>query len=396
MSNFKITHYFTYFLLISFSLLLFGCGSGDIDDLLGDEEQPATFDSAGKYSGNVVIEVLADSPKLSRQNFGRTSIVVQFVARDSNGFPLTSDQIDVEFLRDGREISREASLKSSASELQFNVNFGLVLDTSYSMVDSGAFNPMLNAASQSLQSGIDVWKKNTGDFNFYTTWFNDYIFSSVENTTPWTPEDIKSISAPASNQNSSTKLYAAVDYMVDKLDALPKVDKAAEAPADQNIILVFSDGNDEFSWYDNSNTPEEFGVIDNGAEYSKIGYKSIALIEDPENERPAFDYLIPNIEQSKNLTIHVIGLGDKIVESDLRKIAQTGHGTYRTNPDSEDLKNVFDRVIREFTTLQTHGVSMTIDKGEYAFTLRVRNKSGNKFADYSFNFETDEDGASVL
>ena len=164
--------------LVVSSMLLSACGSGDIIDLRGENQkaQPS-FDPAGNYAGDVVIEMLVDSPKVSRTHAdGRTNIVLQFIPRDSNGFSLTSDQISIQLKVDGEEIGAESHLQSTDTELQFDVNFGLVLDASYSMVDRQAFTPMLNAASQAVQAGIDIWKPKSGEFNFFTTWFDDYIY----------------------------------------------------------------------------------------------------------------------------------------------------------------------------------------------------------------------------
>jgi len=385
--------YLSAFFISVFVFILAGCGSGSLSDLPTENtttSQPV--DALGNYSGDVVIDLLEDSPKISLQSDGRTNIVLQFIPRDSNGFSLSSEQIDIDLLIDDTEVSVESYLQSDASELQFNVNFGLVLDASYSMVDRNAFEPMLKAASESVQSGITIWESKSGTFNFHTTWFNDFIYSADQSTSPWTATDILSIAPPASSIKSSTKLFAAVDYMVDKLNKLPTLDKQAQAPQDQNIILVFSDGKDEYSWYDNADIETENGITDSGAEYIKMGYKAIDL-NDPDSPN---EDLIPNIEQSKNLTIHVIGLGDTIVENDLLQIAKAGRGTFRKNPDAEDLNSVFNKVVQEFTTLQTRGVSIPKQPGTYTFTLRVTNRSGNKFAEYSFDFRTDSEAASII
>ncbi len=380
--------------LLSILFLLSACGAGDINDLL-DENATAqpTLDAEGNYAGDVVIDLLIDSPKVSTQSGGITNVVLQFIPRDNNGFSLSSEQINIELELNNAKLSPESYLKSNASELQFNVNFGLVLDASYSMVDSQSFTPMLNAASQSIQTGTEIWEKKSGDFNFHTVWFNSFIFSAEHEVPNWTADDIKNISPPASAAGGSTKLFAAVDFMVDKFNALPTLDKPAEAPTDQNIILVFSDGKDEYSWFDNSYEQAENASLNSGAGYVKMGYKGVDLTD---AQLLGNDLLIPSIEQSKNLTIHVIGLGDDIEESDLRKIAKAGRGTFRKNPDAADLSTVFNKVVQEFSTLQTRGASMTLLPGTYTFTLRVTNKSGNKSTEYSFDFITDLEKASIV
>ncbi|MDH5257070.1 MAG: VWA domain-containing protein, partial [Gammaproteobacteria bacterium] len=384
------------------SVLLSACGKGDIDDLLGrnnhTEQQKIqtksesvsernTVDSSGNYAGNVVIDLLADSPKVSQQTDGLklTNVVLQFIPRDANGFPLASEQIDVEMEVNGKAIDIESHLESTADELQFNVNFGLVLDTSYSMVERNALTPMLEAAQQSVQSGVDIWKEKPGTFNFYTSWFNNYIFYSVDSAlTNWTPQDISTIPTP--EQRSFTKLYSAIDFMINKLDALPRSETSSIAPADQNIILVFSDGEDNYSFNDNSGSENtSTNYTDLGAEYTKTGYKKTTLPD-----------LINKLEASNNLTVHVIGLGDTINETNLQKIVNSGNGTFRKNPDSDDLLTVFDGAVQEFTTLQTHGAALPLPPGNHTFTLRVKNKSGNLFAEHTFAFTTDGETASIL
>jgi len=377
-------HYLTYIGLFTSSIFLSACGGGNITDLLDEGQTRSTpIDANGRYAGDVAIDILQNSPTLSVQPDDRTNVVLQFIPRDSNGLPLSSNQIDIELRVNGKSISVESRLESTASELEFNVNFGLVLDASYSMVAREAFTPMLNAASRSVQSGIGIWEKNSGEFNFYTTWFNDFISSADEN---WSAADIKSISAPVTNVNNSTKLFSAIDFMVNKLNALPKANKSEKTPADQNIILVFSDGKDEFSWSGkNANSEPEYSFTDNGSAYTTVGYKSTSLNKD----------LIPNIKQSENLTVHVIGLGNTIVEEDLSQIAKAGGGTFQKNPNADNLNTIFDRVAMEFTTLQTQGASLTLPPGEYSFSLRLKNKAGSKFVDYNFDFITNENGASI-
>ncbi|MDH3327115.1 MAG: VWA domain-containing protein [Gammaproteobacteria bacterium] len=373
--------------ILMFVILLTACGGGDVNDLVPKaEEQQVLIDDAGNYAGSVVIDLLEDSPKVSLQPGGRTNVVLQFVPRDSDGYPLSSDQINIELKRDGEDVSIESQLLSTANELQFDVNFGLVLDTSYSMVDREALIPMLAAAKQSIQSGIEIWQPKASKFNFYTAWFNNYIYYSVDTINKqWTPQDITSIPSPNDSEISSTKLFAATDFMVDKLNALPKKEQTSVSPTDQNIMLVFSDGKDNYSWFDNSDFIMETSSTDTGAEYSTIGYKATTSAE-----------LLEKLDNSSNLTVHVIGLGDTINEVKLQEIAKKGKGTFRKNPNAEDLVSVFDRVVQEFTTLQTHGASMSLPPGEYTFTLRVSNKSGNNFDEYNFSFTTNSEGASIV
>ena len=53
-----------------------------------------------------------------------------------------------------------------------------------------------------------------------------------------------------------------------------------------------------------------------------------------------------------------------------------------------EIEKPFQRVIQEFTTLQTHGANIPLKSGEYKFTLRVENAAGSDAAEHSFRFKT--------
>lgn len=378
---------FVRYIILGFSIsMLLACGSGGIEDLKEDDESelPIT-DSLGNYAGIVTIDLLNDSPKVTRQEDGRTNVILQFIPRDKNGFPLSTDQFSIELKRDGKEIDSESHLESSSVELQFDVNFGLVLDTSYSMVTNEALLPMLTAAKNSIDSGSAIWKDKLGQFSFYTSWFNDFIFYSNDTlNNVWDSNDLLDIPAPLDNRNGATKLYAGIDFMVDQLTALPIASRPDESPKDQNIILVFSDGEDNYSHHDNSDIAEETLHTINGAEYKKIGYKATSQSD-----------LITKLEEAKNLTVHAISLGADNGQSTLRDIARSGNGTFQSNPNANELAAVFDGVVKEFTTMQTHGARLLLVDGTYQFTLKVTNKAGTLSSEYSFEFETNSEGASI-
>jgi len=384
-------------LSLSFSFLL-SCDGTNLDELGSNGEPKSSSNNPGTnnttppdksqpYDGKVVLN-LTGEPEISL-NEGLTSIIFQFIPRNEDNFPLSPDQVNVSFKIDDEDVDVESYLETTAEELVFNVNFGLVLDASYSMKvahDSDAFPPMLEAAKRSVETGIEIWSKREDQFNFHTTWFNNYIYSSVNTINrQWNPNDITSIPDPESG--SFTKLFAAIDYQIENLSNI-LANSETKGPRDQNIILVFSDGADNYSQYDNSSDSDgqQFST-DSGARYKRLGRK-----ETTKND------VIARIGNEANLTIHVIALGekDKIKATDLEEISNAGSGIFKHNPNTSEIDTLFEFAIQQFTTLQTHGVKMPILDGEYKFTILVENEVGNNFAEHSFNFKTGDEGASII
>jgi len=365
--------------IVLITVILSGCGGGNLNDINKEE---ADIDNIGTYSGKVNIDMV-NKPTISYSEAdGITNIVLQFIPRTEKSLPLSPEQIEVEIKINDEPINVEDKLSSTAKELAYSVHYALVLDASYSMVDSQSFEPMLKAAQKSVQTGLDIWGSRPGEFTFQTSWFDSYIYHSINNQNlDWSPQDIAAIPSPVSG--ARTKLYAAIDFM---LDELLKKQNNKENSDDkfQNIMLVFSDGEDNYSYFDNSDFSET-NSVSSGVEYVKSGRVETTLAT-----------VLNKIKSIENLTIHVIGLGDKIDEENLSTIANTGNGLYLPNPQTDKIVNLFDRVTSEFTTLQSHGVNASLDQGEYKFSLLVKSKADDTTTEYSFDFKTGDATAAII
>ncbi|MGB5395533.1 MAG: vWA domain-containing protein, partial [Gammaproteobacteria bacterium] len=272
---------------------------------------------------------------------GKTQVILQFSARDSSGAPLTEDQIDVQLKLDGNPIDVESMLNQSSTELEVNLYFAMVLDGSFSMTQHNppAFEPMKTAARNSYQQVLDLWSTRPGAVKFSLIWFDEVMNQSMYNMNiarDWFPDDILSIPEPAAG--TATKLDSAVNVMADYLKA--EYDNGIfNGARDQYVMLVFSDGADNYSYWDNSGINSTLSTT-SGASYQQYGTIPTTL----ETAKAA-------ITAHPRLTSHVIGLGSAINASELTQIAQAGNGTFQANPSSQNIGALFQRVLNEFTTI---------------------------------------------
>ncbi len=384
-------------IVMLFTFALISCGGGNLNEIdkqkknkdqneLETEPKDSETENQGNYSGNVKIDLVTKPTISYDRDHGTTNIVLQFIPRTDNNLPLTPDQIDVELKIDDEDFDVEYHLSSSARELAYNVHYNLVLDTSYSMKVNQSFELMLQAAQKSVQTGQELWKNRTGDFTFQSSWFDSYIYYAVNNENRnWSPLDITTIPSPV--DGTYTKLYAAIDYTLDELINSQTSEEDTENNH-QNVMLVFSDGADNYSQFDNSSftdqNPNPF-VTSSGAEYLMSGRIETSLTT-----------ILNKISNIDNLTVHVIGLGEKIDDQSLTAIAEAGKGLYFQNPQTEEILNLFERVTKEFTTLQSQGVKAPLTAGEHKFSLVVTDKSGKNSTEYNFNFKTGDETASII
>lgn len=372
------------------STLLIACGENKLesrDPNVTDESRTPSF--SGTYAGSVNIDLSAE-PEITRDiSAGTTEIILQFVPRNADNTPLSPEQVKVTLLINGNKIGSESLIDSRSEQLAFNVNLGLVLDASSSMaypLDEPAFTAMLDAAKTSIETGVELWAEQEGEFSFHTTWFNNSILSSVNSeSNNWIAESILDIPHPR-RQLDFTRLYAASDYAIEKM--AENVTEIQSNVRDQNLILIFSDGVDNKSHFNDADVPAKHLKINNNDEYVQLGWEDTSLEE-----------LIENIKSHDNVSVHVIGMGDEldINASALQSIADAGNGEYLPNPDAADLEKPFQRVIQEFTTLQTFGVITPVPAGhDYTFTLRVENATGGDSVDCSFQIRIEEESAVIV
>ena len=338
----------------------------------------------GTTSTGLKLEVTQQPQVTWLSTNGKTQVILQFSVRDNSGLPLTEDQVDVQLKLDGNPIDVESLLNQSSTELEVNLYFGMVLDASFSMTQHNppAFEPMKTAARNSYQQVLDLWRTRPGAVKFSLIWFDEVMNQNMDNVNhDWNPDDILTIPEPVAG--TATKLHSAVKVMADYLQS--EHDSGIYNGArDQYVMLVFSDGADNYSYWDNSNINATLSTT-SGASYQQHGTVATTL----EAAKSA-------ISAHPRLTTHVIGLGSAINASELSQIAQAGNGIFQKNPSSQNLGDLFQRVLQEFTTIQTRGAEIPLTPGDYEFTLTARNKAGGNPVSYKFRMHAGDPQAGVI
>jgi hypothetical protein len=313
---------------------------------------------------------------------GKTTLVVQFTARSTSGHPLAQEQLETSLFLDERALDNESLLQQDSEALSVNVHYGMVLDSSYSMLlhQPPAFAPMKAAARDSVNSLLGMWSAGgqKGQVSWDFLWFEEMLNLPTDS---WNPDDLLYLPEPAAG--SSTKLYSAVDAMVGRMRQKYEAGVAA-GERDMHVLVVFSDGADNYSWFDNSSTPtEELLVPSRGRTYQRVGAPATSL-----------EQLTADIAGHPRLTVHTIGLGNDIDVAALKQIAQAGHGLNVTNASSAAIGDLFAEVLQASVTVQTTGATMPLPPGDYALTLRARS-SGNE-ATHTVRFHAGDASARVL
>jgi hypothetical protein len=349
-------------------LLVTGCG---------DPVEPAD-DAKNKLS----IEPFA-APEIQYDALrGTTTVVVQFVARNSRHVPLAEGDLDVTLRINRQPIDVEGLLQQDSATLAANLHVTLVLDTSYSMLTHSvpAFEPMLASAKRTLGAGSALYADRPGVFVWDLVWFDDVIYRPLQSTASlrWKMSDVERIPTPA--PGSFTKLYAAVSNAIESSAA-----HAAEfgtGPRDQHLVVAFSDGADNYSWFDNAETGGQL-TLGTDRQYRFFG---AAPVTREDVQRQLGDH--PEVQ------MHVIGLSSAVNDDELRSLSRAGHGAYFKDLDASKVDALFDQVIQEFTSVQSHGATVPLPPGEYEFEVIVR--AGKASGSYRFDFMGGAQGAKLL
>jgi len=178
-----------------------------------------------------------------------------------------------------------------------------------------------------------------------------------------------------------------VESAAEEMAAAYQVGTAA-GPRDRHVMVVLSDGADNYSDFDNQPTaPPTVGATSTGARYERFGWPETTL-----------DDAVAAITAHPNLTVHVLAMGSKFEPADLdklRAIATAGNGQLIENPSSGEIDALFARVTKEITTLQTHGASIPQQGGDHDFTLVVNGTTFRGEGRTSFSYRAGPD-AQVL
>jgi hypothetical protein len=329
----------------------------------------------------VHLEIL-DVPQVGfNPTVGTTTVVVQFIARNAQQVPLERDDMKIQLRLDGQPIDVEGILKEDSEQLRTNLFLTLVLDASYSMLEQQppAFSPMLASARKAVTAGRALYFERPGLFDWKLYWFNDRLFKPLEVMpgSDWLESDIERIPQPSAG--TFTKLFAAVEVAVN--DSRELAETVANDPRDHHVMVVLSDGGDNYSWFPNS---ELFGTGSAGTnrEFAYFGHKATSR-----------DQTLQGIRNHTALQVNVIGLGSAVKDADLSSLAAAGRGRYFKNPDSNQIENLFDQVIKEFTSIQTHGVTVPVPSGDYRLDVVVTDRATGASTSHAVIFHGGDAGA---
>lgn len=328
----------------------------------------------------IFIEPMGDASVVSDGD-GRTRIITSFVARAEQGElrrALTVGETVVEFYVDGQRVSGESVL--DRNELGGSLFYTMVLDGSYSMLvdhDPPAFQPMLAAARASIEDVAREWQQRgtNAEVRFDWLWFDDYVHYPDDKT----GASISLVPAPRSGEND-TRLFGAIDYMF-KRHLSTAAGGFATQPQDRHVLVVFTDGNDNRSYFVTTETNERVETpVPHVKHRPGLATASHVDLIARLNEARA-EGLLPGF------TLHTIGLGSSVRSEPLRELAATQNGVFVQNPSSRNLADLFSAITREVVSIQTVGVKLPLRPGPYQLTVRVRLKDQQeRFAEFPVDF----------
>ncbi|MBN2492585.1 MAG: hypothetical protein JXQ29_17185 [Planctomycetes bacterium] len=314
---------------------------------------------------------------------GETEIVVQFAVRDATGRAYGADEVEVEMQIDERPLDPEAVLERSSSLLESNIRYALVLDASASMLipDKQPFTQMRTAAADSVTALLKAWEGNSGAVAWTFLWFSDVLNRPFGG--PLEPAHIEQIPEP--QPGDFTKLYAAVHEMALAMKNEHDRELFAAGELDSHVLVVLSDGQDNHSYQDNTALRPARGVLGGGVYYQTFGYRPVEMAD-----------VTRVIASHPRLTVHAIGLGNRINVDELRKLVTAERGGKLLTGSVLDLPELFAAVTREFATVQTHGARVPLKPGDYTFRCEVISKADPRHrGSFVFAFHTGDGDAGV-
>jgi hypothetical protein len=335
------------------------------------------------------VEVLSQSICRNPRN-GATRVILQFITRDESGLALDPavdangepTAIHSQVIVDNRPADVESLLSRDSELLKSNLVISLVLDATVSMLSHNppAFEPMKAAAVNVLQELQQTWQANDAQFHWELTWFDSLIFRPAPNNrgANWSITDISSIPNPV--QGTFTGLWKAVHFGIGVHEDL--YDRGVASGArDQHVMVVFSDGDNNDSHFDNSATR---GSGDNGMLFwTYSGYAPTTL-----------DDIKTRIAANPDLRIHVIAFGDQIGaegRKQLQEIARLSRGQYFAGSGGNNLEQLFNSVKREFITMQTLGLETPLNPAQaHSFSLRAEHIASGAQGSYEFALTTNQ------
>lgn len=364
----------------------------------GSDLLPAAYRYAGGgAAGELTIEPASNPSVTFDRQIGTTTVVVDYLVRDSEGVPLDETDVSVDMFVDGTKLGtgqfNESVLDRDSEELDLSVLVAMVLDASFSLQQFSPpqFQPMLQGAQGLVDEGERIWSMRGGEFRADVVWFDELISNPDEALA----SRFRIAFIPPPQPGNFTKLYGATSFGLARSAALRGAGVAA-GPRDQHVLVVFTDGQDNLSSFDNPNVLLE-GRLTNGDRYPRRGWRATEL-ED------VFAEIAETAGYPTNLKVHATALGVSCEtaptnaacfdESALSRIAQVGFGQLIASPG--DVGVLFEEITKEFTTLQSSGGKMALRPGTYEFRLRVGRNGGNATGELRFSFRVLANGAEFI
>ena len=373
-----------------------GTVSVRVESEVGTGMSEGTFAYVGESSPALTIDLLPPSVTFD-DGVGVTTVRTAFVARDIDGRPVPADELTTRLFVGSDELGvsnrfNESLLDEQSEALEQNVFLFLTLDASFSLVtqfDTEQFTPMLLQARNLIRSGLDIWGTAANDpmladdkygvFLWNVAWFRELIEVS---TSTLTANQLFEIPTPTAG--NETKMFSAISYHVQESVDRYQAGRAA-GPLDRHFVVVFTDGQDTLSWFDNPGVTQS-DMLEDGTPTLQFGWPATDLS----------DVLVDVVEHPlypARFSMFTVGLGD-VDQTPLRTLAQVGLGNFFY--DERDIAGLFDRLAAEITEQITRGATLAIEPGAYQFRILVERPATGDTAEAFFTFEGGTPSASVV
>ena len=355
-----------------------------------DSVMDAEFTYVGSETQSLTIEPQG-SPSVSFDNtIGVTTVAASFVVRDEDGLPIRADALTTRSFVDGEELGvsnrfNEGLLDERSEALAQNVYLFLTLDASFSLIaqfDPEQFTPMLTESTRLINKGLAIWGEGPddpndpipndkfGQFFWEVAWFRELI--EIPTSSTITPDRIATIAPPT--EGNETKMRAAVSYHVEA-SAERFGAGIANGPLDRHIVVVFADGQDNLSWFDNPNVSLNATLTD-GSPSRRFGWRAVGLTD-------LFEEIVEHPMYPDRFELYAIRLGNAD-DTPLAQLAQVGLG--RFFGEETNVTSLFDRLAAEITDQVIRGATLAIEPGEYEFRIEVTRTETGDQAEYTFTF----------
>ena len=285
---------------------------------------------------------------------------------------LTEADVSLEVLLDGEALDSESLLDES--ELDSELLLTMVLDASYSMVvdhTPRAFEPMLGAAQSSARRILDQWRERGDDAFQSWVWFDDYIYDPY-GSADYNTANITLIPAP--DAGTDTRLYGAMNFMLDRHESLRAQGNAAGL-TDRHIMIVFTDGADNRSQF--------------------VSPVQTTVVQEPfrhQRSRPDTESSLTSVADrlmlTPYLTAYIIAFGSDVNAQDLQALAQAsasaqpnggaGLENFRTGQDTANIQTIFDAISQQIQSVRNVGARDPRPLiGQHEITIRAISKADN-------------------